>query len=310
VKNPAVFADSSRDGISPATVEIPKGGAVKSVVRQKFRFLPARIKLSGAIAATVLIGTANVDAASQPFTFAQFEQATQSSDANEFDYVDNGASSDAELTTDNDGVVGVSIPVIFTYQTLNGTLPADLQGPQQATLTLTSSTTAGVSVISAFGKQLGDQQIFGNGNATDTLSITRDTPAAEGSGSMTNLLTMTFTGDLLGDIGSRTPTLSGSTTEGNTVTYTSDFITFSPSADDDFNMAFTSWTTTADGNGLEESGIKDDSYFASATAAGAATFDSTLTPIVTSIPEPAGGSVAAALGLLAVMLRRRRAARC
>jgi hypothetical protein len=262
-------------------------------------------------AAIVMLGSTSAKAASSPFTFAQFIQATQSSNSNQFEYVDNGPAieedpaTDAELTTAVNGQTGVSIPVVFTYQAVNGTLPLDLQGPQSAILTLTSSTLAGVQTASAFGETLSQQQFFGNGLETDTLTITRDTPAAEGNNSMTNLLTMTFTGTLAGQLGTPTPSLSGDTNNGNTVTYTSDFLTFSGAADDDFNMAFSSWTTLIGGLGLSESTNIDDDYYASATAAGAATFDTTITPVITTnSPEPASCTIILGLGFLTLMRRR------
>jgi hypothetical protein len=283
-----------------------------SVVKCRLGLYRSLAVLSGAMTAAILFAAGGAQAASSPFTFAQFEQATHSANANQFEYVDNGpgAGNDAELTTAVNGEVGVSIPVIFTFLTLNGTLPADLQGEQDATLTLTSSTVEPVSVVTAFGRQISDQEVFGNGNATDTLSIIRDTPAAEGTGSQTDLLTMTFTASLLGSLGDRTPSLSGDTGSGDVVTYASDFISISSTAEDDFNIAFTSWTSILDGDGLERSATAGDNYFASATAAGAGTFDSTLTPVVTSsTPEPAVATIGMAAGIMMLLLRRRHAAR-
>ena len=99
-------------------------------------------------------------------------------------------------------------PLCLTTCSFSGAFPADLQGPQNATATLTSSSTS--DVATGFSDSIDDQQIMGNGEMTDVLAITRDTPAAEGSGSRTNLLTMTFTGQLFGEIGGLTPQLSGS----------------------------------------------------------------------------------------------------
>jgi hypothetical protein len=119
---------------------------------------------------------------------------------------------------------------------------------------------------------------------------------------------------LAGVLGTPTPSLSGDTNNNDTVTYTSDFLTFSPEADNDFNMAFSSWTTVFDeateaadiaGLGLSQSPIEGDSYYASATAAGAATFDTTVTPsLTTSVPEPGACTIALGLGLLMLMRRR------
>jgi len=280
----------------------------KSVLKRLERCLSSGAALSG-VAAVGLLATTSARAASTPVTFAQFVQATQSPNANQFAYVDNGAASDADLTTENNGVLGVAIPVTFTFLSFTGTLPADLMGPQQATITLTSSTTEAVQTAAVFGITLGHQQVFGNGSETDTLTIMRDSAAGEGTGARTDLLTMTFTGNLLGELGDTTPSLTGNTSDGNTVTYTSDFISIAPTGSDDFNMAFTSWTTLASGAGLSMSALPGDSYFASATAAGTATFDSSITPVLTSVPEPGVGAMAFGLGMMTLTLRRRRVAR-
>ncbi|HEX4053343.1 MAG TPA: hypothetical protein VHX86_03675 [Tepidisphaeraceae bacterium] len=231
-------------------------------------------------------------------TFAQFEQNTGSSNANVFAYLDNGANSDAELVTDPSGDVGGSIPVTFTYLSQAG-LPADLQGPQAATLTLMSSTTEAVLPSFPFDYQEFDD----SGALPDVLTITRDTPAAEGGGSRTNLLTVDFIGVLDGVGGGTNPNLIAGASDGGglAVAYSSDFLNFGLDAAADLNVAFTSWTTDSDGNGLELSG---DQYFASAAAAGAGTFD--VNPAsVTILPEPATLALAAT-ALLPMLLHRRR----
>ncbi len=231
-------------------------------------------------------------------TFAQFEENTGSSDANVFAYLDNGAISDAELVTDPNGVVGGSIPVTFTYLSQTD-LPPDLQGPQAATLTLTSSTVEDVSNTFPFNYQEFDE----SGATDDILTITRDTPAGEGDGSKTDLLTVEFYGVLAGVNGGTNPNLIAGTSDGDLpVAYSSDFLNFASNAAADFNVAFTSWTTDSDGNGLEDSSADD--YFASATAAAAGTFDVDLTA-VTNVPEPATLALATT-ALLPILLRRRR----
>ena len=75
-------------------------------------------------------------------------------------------------------------------------------------LTLTSSTISPVQT--GFGGSVAEQLINGSGLLTDALSIMRDTPAARGPAVRTNLLTLTFSAQLLGLVGG-TPQLSGST---------------------------------------------------------------------------------------------------
>lgn len=237
-----------------------------------------------------------------PFTFGQFEQASTPGFTNVFAYNDNGVGHDAEFVTQG-SLPGagptISIPVIFSFENL-GSLPADLSGPLNATLTLTSSTVD--PVVTGFGGTQGLQTFNGSGLLNDALSITLDVPAAEGGGTRTNLLTMDFTGGLLGEINGLTPSMSGNTNLGDTITYTSDFLTFKPPETNNFSLTFTSWVSTGDGGGLEIDSL--DNYYNSATAQGVGTFD---TSVGVSFPEPSGWMLAAfsALSLLAGRKARR-----
>jgi hypothetical protein len=207
-------------------------------------------------------------------SFAQFSQTNVG--GNLFSYLDNGTNS--QFGTNN-GTFGGAIPVNFTYLTVNGTLPADLQGNQAAMLSMTTtSTTPYISTpIPQLSTTIGSQQY--SQILSDTITITRDTP--EGPSSLTNLLTVTFTGQLLGVLGGRTPQFSADTGLSYTVNYSSDFLTFNNSAEKDFSLTFSSWTNTSGGGGLALS-LLDSLSFASATASGTGTFDGTAT-----VPEPA-----------------------
>jgi hypothetical protein len=252
------------------------------------------------IAGVMILSVSSVRAST--INFAAFQQSAFGSA--EFAYLNNGPgtdpSEDAELVSDPNGISGAGIPVVFEYLSFGNDLPADLQGPQDATVTLTSSTMS--DVATGFQQSIDDQQVMGTGDLTDTLAITRDTPASEGTGSRTNLLSLTFTGQLFGEIGGLTPQLSGSTSA-YTVDYTSDFLSFAGSTERDYAITFTSWTTDAndanDGLGLMPS---TDNFFEAATAAGSGTFDSN---VVTVAPEAA--TFASMLGAsFSLLLRRRR----
>jgi hypothetical protein len=208
-------------------------------------------------------------------SFAQFAEANPG--GNLFSYLDN--STEAQFGTSTGGPLGATVPVNFTYLTVGGSLPADLLGNQNATLSMTSSTKGATTLL---GGIVGNQMLTGAGTLSDTITITRNLPAAEGNNTRTNLLTLTFTGQLLGVINGRTPQLSSDTGLGAafTVTYSSDFLTFNNSAEKDFSLTFSSWTNTGDGNGLAQDLISG--FFASANASGAGTFDGTAT-----VPEPA-----------------------
>jgi hypothetical protein len=228
-----------------------------------------------------------------PITFAQFHQ-TGSDPSDVFEYIDGGPQGIAEFLTKNGGEGIGDIPVTFSYLTVPaalGTVPADLMGTINGFVRLISATTAPV-VTEDFGTtQIDNQEFTGADEITNTLEITLGSGYNEAAGS--NLLTMTFTGGLLGEDGGLTPELSGNTNLGDTVTYTSDFLSFLPAVQDNYSLTFTSWTTTADGNGLEID--PNSNYFNTATAVGAGTFDVT-------IPEPSGMALAFAslLGFLAV----------
>lgn len=256
------------------------------------------------LAGVVVLGGASFASAQTPVTFAQVESASTNLTSENYAYVNNGVGSDAEFGSFSGGTVGASIAVDFTFLQQLGVLPTDLQGVQNATLTLTSSTTK--LVTPAGGGIVASQAIDGSGAVkTDVLKITRDAAASEGNGARTNLLTMTFTGNLIGVVGGVTPDLFGDTALGNTVTYSSDFLNFSGATEEDFNLALSSWDPlVTPPAGL---GINADGYFNSANAAGAGTFD--FQGAATVIPEPNSAGLAAFAGVLLVLGCGRRSRR-
>lgn len=233
-------------------------------------------------------------------TFAQFSEA--GAGGNLFAYLDNGPGNNSQFGTDN-GTFGSAIPVNFTYLTVGGSLPADLTGNQGATLSMTSTTTSTVSTtaIPALGVTIGGQQF--PQILSDTISITRDMPAAEGTGTKTNLLTVTFSAQLIGSMGGRTPQYSADTGLNFTVNYSSDFLTFNDTAEKDFSLTFSSWTNVVGGGGLALNDI--DNFFVAATASGTGTFDAT----ATAVPEPAAWLLGA-IGLLSMVVIGKRFQPC
>jgi hypothetical protein len=200
-------------------------------------------------------------------TFAQFELANEY----EFLYQDNGTGNAAQLMT-YAGTPSNSIPITFTYLGLGTSLPADLQGPQAAMLTLTCSTDSPVTELgNGFAEEPFPTQ------ANDTLIITRDTPAGGGTNllyypatvngpgtSGTNLLTMTFTGDLIGKIGGETAQLAGDAQNGDTVSFSSDFLPGFDLQVGNYSLNFTSWLSFSPSlSGME---IDSDGYFSSGGA--------------------------------------------
>ena len=257
--------------------------------------------ISALLSATPLIGwTHAASAAPTPVTFAQVTESGTLADPNAYAYLDNGSALGGELGTDISGVFGAAVAANFTYLSGAGVLPVDLTGVQNATISMTSSTK---SPVTQFSDGSASEKITGAGQMVDVLSITRDTPAAEGGGSRTNLLTMTFTGKLRGDLGGSTPNLSGNSALGDTVTFSSDFLSFANAAQEDYNLAFTSWVP----NGLSVDA--GDNLFNTAVAASAGTFDFGVLSV--SVPEPNMLPLfgAASLGLLSRRALRPRSRR-
>jgi hypothetical protein len=164
-------------------------------------------------------------AKAQLTTFAQFfERGGDSA----FSYTSSGtagAGGSARLGTTN---------VAIYFQSMGITnLPADLAGIQNAHLAFTSFTTLAPTASSEFNN------IFnGSGANAAMITITRDTPAAEGNGSRTVLLQAVFTPFVFSGSGG-SGALNASSISG-TVTFTSDFLSFQNSVQRDLALAFSS----------------------------------------------------------------------
>jgi hypothetical protein len=259
---------------------------------------PAWIASALVAATATIVSTRTAVAAVTPVTFAQVTESGTLSDPNVFAYLDNGAANGAELGTDLGGTFGAAVAADFTYLAGAGTLPFDLMGVQDATISMTSSTK---NPITLFSDGSTSEKISGLGQVVDVLTITRDTAAAEGAGSRTNLLTMVFTGKLSGDIGGDTPSLSGGTALGNTVTFSSDFVSFADATQEDFDLAFSSWVP----DGLTAS--PTDNFYNTASSASAGTFDFGVLSV--SVPEPTSLPLIAAGALVLLGRRIRRGKR-
>jgi MYXO-CTERM domain-containing protein len=243
--------------------------------------------LSAAVAGVVGLGLASAaHAASSPVTFAQFHEAVAGGgNANLIAYTDGSTSS---------GLSATSVPVTFSYESITG-LPAAMQGPQAATLSLTSSTGSPVLLLAPYAFQ------SFNEFAGDTLTITRDTPF----NGFSNLLTMSFTGELIGGLSGGSASLTGQTSApvGDQITYSSDFLDFGTPGAMDYTLGFTSWTSS-DGNGIEVD--NSTGFLSSATAAMTGTFDVATVPgIGNHLPEPSAG-VLGFFGLCGLLAMRRR----
>lgn len=161
-------------------------------------------------------------------TFAQFQQNPAS---NAFTFNRNAFPSTPATFT------GTS-QAIFQYSNIVN-LPAELQGPQQATVTINASTTAPAQL------GLGNRTIQPfTGNFT--ITITRGSPASIGTGSRTNLLTAVVintpnVSELSGDTGTAVRSAGYSaSTSAQQIIFTSDFINFNNTFDKDLALSFSS----------------------------------------------------------------------
>ena len=154
----------------------------------------------------------------------------QNGGGNAFSYTSQGTAGQpggsATLSTTNTAL-------FFAYSSIAG-LPADLSGIQGAHLTFTSFTTLGPTSVGSVFSNIFD----GSGVNSAMLTITRDTPAAEGTGSRTILLQVIFTPFTFngtgGGAGFSASSLSG------TVTFSSDFLDFSNAIERDVGLSFSS----------------------------------------------------------------------
>ena len=192
------------------------------------------MKYVACIASALLAAGASIPAHADTTTFGQFLQ--RAPDARLFQYLnlDSGANKKAELRTTgtSSGNTLASIPIYYIMSVAG--LPADLTGLQNAHLTVDFVSNLGVS---GSGVQLFDTSTAG------TISIIRDTAAAEGANTRKNLLTVTFTGAEL-DASNGAGSFTFTTNPTSVITYTSDFLDFSNLVTRDFSLSFSGASPT------------------------------------------------------------------
>lgn len=205
---------------------------------------------------TALLSVFSVGA--QTTTFAQFVERNGSQD-----FVFTNGTGNATFNT-----VGGGAPIFFFYQNIAG-LPAILDGPQFAHLTVTSTTTQPAS--SSAGNLT--QPL----NQTVTIAIIRDTPApvGTGSGARTNLLTAvistnTSPADIVGSLNGSSATYSATTAPQNVV-FSSDFVGFALSTQRNLGLSFSSVTPALN--------LGAGNFLQSFTAAATGTFASSPPPV-------------------------------
>lgn len=189
------------------------------------------------IAGAFLLAGAATPALADANTFGQFLQRTPG--ARLFQYVnrDSGAARKAEIRTTGTAS-GNSLASIPVYYVMSGTgLPLDLVGTQNAHLTVDFISSLGTTGVDPARTQLFDTIISG------TISIVRDTAAAEGTGTRTNLLTVTFTNAQL-DANNGAGAFTFKSMANSVINYTSDFRDFTYLTDRDFSLSFSGASPT------------------------------------------------------------------
>lgn len=191
------------------------------------------------LAGALLMAGGSVAAHADTVTFGQFSQRNPS--ARLFQYVnkDKGAAKKAEIHTTGTptGTKTASIPVYYIFSLFS--LPADLTGIQNAHLTVDFISNLGTTGSGSSRKQLFDTVTSGS------ISIIRDTAAAEGTGTRKNLLTVSFTNAEL-DASELGGSFTFKSNVNSTISYSSDFVTFRPNADKDFSFSFSGASPTFD----------------------------------------------------------------
>lgn len=163
-----------------------------------------------AVATLVLAGQATAHAGQT--TFAQF---TQAGAGTPFMFTNNGG------TSGTVGIQSASTQVDFNFTTATGLSTAT----HEATLTLTAVTNEAATSGTVFGTTYYNQAINGGsgGASADVLTITDNTTHQ-------NLLTMSFTGTIVGQMGNSLASLTGNSDPAggsNVVMYSSDYLNLS-----------------------------------------------------------------------------------
>lgn len=241
------------------------------------------------LAGAALMVVSAVPAHAATETFGQFIQQSPGTRLFTYTKQDVGTTKKAEIK-------GTSIPVYYLLAAAG--LPADLVGLQNATLS--------VDFISNLGATMGNTssdrvQMFDT-VTSGSISFTRATAAAEGNGTRTNLLTVSFTNAEL-DASQNNGSFTFKSNNNSVITFTSDFLDFSHVVDKDFSFSFSGSSPTFN--------APVGSSSRSLSMSGSGTFASDPAPLVVGgVPEPASWAMMlGGFGLLGATLRTRKVGR-
>jgi hypothetical protein len=239
------------------------------------------MKFSYAFIAAAALAASAMPAHAATQTFAQFLQQTPGDRLFTYTNLDSGANKKAEIKATN-------VPVYFIFSPLG--LAADLTGLQDATLTLDFVSNLGTTTAGSGSRS----QLFDTLTA-GTISFVRTAAAAEGNGTRTNLLTVSFTNAQL-DASQGDGAFTFKSNATSLITFTSDFLDFSKVVNKDFSLSFSGSSPTFD--------APLGSSSRSLSTSGSGTFASEPLP---GVPEPASWAMMlGGFGLLGATLRTRK----
>jgi len=228
------------------------------------------MKFVAFIASAFVLAGAALPADAATTTFGQFLQRNPSARLFRYEKQDSGVTKKASIYTTGTptGTSVASIPVYYVLSAVG--LPADLTGFQDAHLTVDFVANQGTTGSGSSRVQLFDTVTSG------TISIIRDTAAAEGLGARTNLLTVSFTNAEL-DASQNGGSFTFKSNDNSVITYTSDFLDFSSVIGKDFSFSFSGASPTF-AAGIGQSGR-------TTRFSGTGTFASDPAPLVPGVPE-------------------------
>lgn len=241
------------------------------------------------LAGAALLAASAVPAHAATQTFGQFIQKTPNARAFKYKNEDHGSSKQATIS-------GTNIPVYFQLGA-NG-LPEDLTGLLSAHVSVNFVSNLGTTAGSTPGSLVQLFDTVGAGSITFTL----DNAAAEGNGTRTDLLTVSFTNAEL-DASQGDGSLTFKSNANSVITFSSDFLDFSNVVDKDFSFSFSGASPTF--SATPGSSGRNTNF------SGSGTFASDPAPLVIGgVPEPASWAMMlGGFGLMGMTLRTRKTGR-
>jgi len=250
------------------------------------------VKYVACIASAIFLVGASAPAFADTTTFGQFLQRNPATRLFQYAKHDSGAVKKAELHTTGtaSGNTTASIPIFYILSVAG--LPADLVGLQNAHLTVDFVSNLGTTGSGADRVQMFDTVTDGS------ISIVRDSAAAEGTGARTNLLTVSFTNAEL-DASNGSGSFTFKTNSTSVITYTSDFLDFSNVVAKDFSFSFSGASPTFSAT--------TGSSGRSTRFSGTGTFASDPAPFFPGVPEASTwGMMVLGFGAAGVAMRNHR----